>query len=56
MQGFYVTENNRSQVQLCKEMILGMRPKGEETKSEKKLFYIRDIRRTKELFQERTQE
>lgn len=50
--GFCVTENNGSQVQLCWEMTLGMRPKGEEAlykKSEKTPFYTRGARKTKEL-------
>lgn len=50
MKGFHVTENNRSKVHLCKEMTLGMRPKGEaalHSQSEKKSFYITGTRKGK---------
>lgn len=50
MKGFHLTESNRSQVQFCKDRILGMRPKGKaalHSKSEKKPFHIMGTRKDK---------
>ena len=56
MKGLHVTEKNKSQVQLCKDNILGMKPKGEaalhsksekKKKKKKKPFYIMSTRKDK---------